>query len=427
MRTSPPFAVLAATLLAACSLESAPGAAPRAARAPSPPVEKAPTIAAQLAACAAAAPDAGALRAALQAGRFAELEAELDELLAAYKTDPGCEERVWSALHALAQAELPALDRWVAERGDSWAAVTARAGHWLDVGYASRGVALARDVTDEQWEGMRRAFARTEPDLRRAVELRPDAFVAYGYAIRMLKLSAGGEREWLAALLAHDPLNHGVRQRAMEALEPKWGGSIEEMEEIAEEALPYAGRNPQLRSLPGWPIVERARMAWWEDDLAAATAGYRRALAYGDHWSWHNGLAKLLDKQQQWKALKAEADAWLALEEHDSAPWMWRGRAYMGLGNPSAALEDFERGLARSPEDPYLVRWRGYALGKLGRLEESLAAYERALALQPDDAWTIDQLEKTRARLGAQAQGGGTLPALSRLGLASEGSKGEDR
>jgi tetratricopeptide (TPR) repeat protein len=419
--------LLCAALLVACSGDPAPGG--RAARAPAAPVARAPGIPEQLAACAAPAPDPAALGDAARSGRYPELEGTLDVLLQAYADDPGCEEHLWTAFGALARVPLESLDRWAAERSDSWAAFTARGGHYLDSGYASRGEKLARDVTDEQWDGMRKAFARAGADLQRAVELRPDGFVAYGYAIGVFRASGGGEpiAEWLGALLTRDPLNRGVRERAMQALTPNWGGSLEEMEEVAEQAQPFAERNPRLRILAGYPIVAEANLAWRDGDLARAAAGYRRGLAYGDLWLWHNGLAKLLDKQREWRALKAHADAWLALGNADPAPWMWRSRALLALGNPGGALEDADHALTLTPQDPYLLRLRGDALGRLGRLADSLAAFEAALALAPDDAWTISQVEKARERVHAHSQQGGTLPALSQLGLSGASSKGEVR
>jgi tetratricopeptide (TPR) repeat protein len=83
--------------------------------------------------------------------------------------------------------------------------------------------------------------------------------------------------------------------------------------------------------------------------------------------------------------------------------------------------------LTSTPEDPYLHRLRGDALGRLGRLADSLAAFEAALALAPDDAWTISQVEKARERVHAHSQQGGTLPALSQLGLAGASPKGDVR
>jgi tetratricopeptide (TPR) repeat protein len=374
------------------------------------------------------------LRKLLDQGEFAKLDATLDTLFDGHRKTSACESHLWEAVRFLSTLDIPLLDRWAVARPDSWGVFTARGGRWVDEGYARRGSAFAKDVTEAQWAGMRDAFARAERDLARALELEPDGFVAYGSAIYMLKSSGGPDqiRKWLDALVARDPYNFGVRLRAMQSLSPYWGGSIEEMRQVASDAQRFADGNPRLRKLPGYAEAEAAGIDWRAKRYMEAARSYRRALAYGADSGWYAGLADCLAEIGAWGKVVETSDAWIADLGDGASPRNWRGRARIHLGDLAGALVDLDEAHAQSPKDAYTLRMRAHARLQSGLLRESAEDLRLALQLEPGNGWAIEELRKLEAGDAKsspvaataskgpsvpQHQGERTLPALSRLEL----------
>ena len=323
---------------------------------------------------------------------YAALDAEISRAHGAYRQTSACEHFISNTFEFLVSLDFAQLDRWVAARPDSWAALTARANKWINLGYERRGWAFAKDVTEEQWAGMRDAFARATSDLDRAVKLEPDGFMAYGEAIRLLQAS-GGElewRPWLDALLARDPANDHVRRVAMDALTPQWGGSLAATRAVAEEAQKFAERNPRLPALLGHADAHEANALLSQGRDAEAASLFRRALARADLTTAYEGLATCLQRAKDWQALLELSDQWVAALNQVGAH-LWRGRALMQLDRPAEALAAYEIAVQFAPRYALALELRGAAYRRLGRFEAAAADFRAALALQYN-AWTVNQL-----------------------------------
>jgi tetratricopeptide (TPR) repeat protein len=403
--------------------------------APAAAIVKAPTTAELLRSCPLESPNFSDLHKLLDQGEFAKVDATLDAQLDGHRKAPACESHLWETVGFFCSLDFAHhLDPWAAARPDSWGALSARACRWIDTGYERRGTALAKDVTDVQWAGMRDAFARAESDLTRSLEIEPDGYVAYGYAIYLLKASGGPDqiRKWLDALVARDPFNYGVRRRAMQSLSPHWGGSIEAMRQVATDAQGFADGNPRLRILPGYAEAEAAAIDWRAGRIKEAARGYRRALAHGALAEWYAGLADCLTRLGFWPKLLETSEEWMAQLGDGAWPRMWRGRARAELGDLAGALVDLDQAHAESPKDATILGLRGVARWRAGRLQEAAGDFRLALEIEPGDAWALEQL-RALENAGAESapvaatasqeasvpklQSERTLPALSRLEL----------
>ena len=393
-------------------------------------ISKAPSIPEALRACAVAEPDHDALRAQLEAGRYAEIEQTIEAIERGYAADARCEERIWNAFGTLRYSPAPLLDRWVTARAQSWSAVAARGGYWLKTGYERRGEARSRDVAQEAWRGMREAFARAETDLRRAQELRPQSFVPVTWSIWVWRAQGDAERviEAHDAFVARDPLNFSVRWAALEALTPDWGGSMEALRHVADGSQAYAARNPRLLVLPGFVDWQVGIAAKRSGDLPAAVASYRRALAHDDVWAWYMSLANVLSDQKDWKGLEEASEAWTGRWPEDALAYGWQGRALLAQGKPEEALAALDAGIARHGQDGWMLSLRAQALEQLGKLPEALTALEAVLAAKPGDEWASQRIGTLRARIEATRQGPKRMPGLAYIGIESTPpAKGDDR
>jgi hypothetical protein len=373
---------------AAADAEGAPAAIPRA-----------PTVQELLRSCPLEAVFFRDFRKHLDVEEFAEVDAILDTLREGYRKTPACESHLWEAMDFLASMDFRLLDSWVAARPGSWGAFTARGTRWVETGYSRRGRELAKDVTEAQWAGMRDAFAHAETDLKRAIDLDPDGYVAYGRAIYMLKASGGSVqiRKVLDALLARDPFNYGVRRRAMQSLIPKWGGSLEEMRQVAAEAQPFADRNPRLRILPGFAEAEAAEIDIRAKRYKEASRGFRRALAYGGYHDWYDDLAWCLSKLGFWAKVVETSDAWIAELGDCPDARMRRGDARIHLGDYAGAVADLDVAHAGEPLKAYTIQRRALAHWRLGHRREAIEDLRLSLQIEPGNAWALEQLRAVEA------------------------------
>jgi tetratricopeptide (TPR) repeat protein len=328
----------------------------------------------------------------LERGDYAALDSDLQRIHEAYRASHACEHYATNLFEFLRNLDLGLLDRWVAARPDSWAAVTARAGKWISIGYERRGTRFAKDVTEQEWAGMRDALARAAPDLQHAVQLQPDGFMAYAEAIRLFQLS-GGERDWrpwLDAALVRDPANLTVRRYAVRSLVPSWGGSLAAMQALADDAQRFADRNPKLRELLGYPLAEQGRAEHFAKRNPEAVALLRRALARADHGDWYDQLAWCLHDMEDWQGILAISEQWRAALDQIGA-YVWRGRALVELGRTEEALASYDVVLRGSPDYFVALEHRAIAYRRLGRNADAAADLRHELASHYN-GWSVNQL-----------------------------------
>jgi Domain of unknown function (DUF4034) len=139
----------------------------------------------------------------------------------------------------------------------------------LDAADKARGERLARETTPLQFEKMQAFLVDAEISANKALSLSSDYAPAWDGLIRISKL---GSDEALARRLEDhvyqkDELCAENARLMMNALEPRWGGSYEEMTRYAEELKRKAERNPLLRIPEFAPLVHAIRT----EDIDEAT------------------------------------------------------------------------------------------------------------------------------------------------------------
>jgi tetratricopeptide (TPR) repeat protein len=233
--------------------------------------------------------DRAALRSLLVGRSFGRLNSVLQRLQDDFERDRRYEERVHDAFDALGypnSRERELIDAWVAATPRSFAPYLARASHWSRTGHLWRGTRYARDTSAAEWMRMREAFDAARRDLATALRLRSGLVQA-----RVLQLGVeitDGRRDQAEALMEEAlracPTCFYPRVEWLRALEPRWGGSLEEMEAYAvDRADPKA---PLHRLLRGYVDLERATQARLKSANEEAFAHLDAACSRGDHWQF---------------------------------------------------------------------------------------------------------------------------------------------
>ena len=191
----------------------------------------------------------------LAAGRVAELDARLNGLQAAFERDADAEETLQSAFVAFealprhTQAAEANLDSWIERYPRSYAARLARGFYRYQRGANARGRDYVKDTPPENFETMHGWFEKANEDLHASLELaaRP---VATRIVLMEAAMRSGTRKEieeHYQSAIAYAPRSMSLRTSYMQSLEPRWGGSEEEI------CLLYTSPSPRDRTRSRMP------------------------------------------------------------------------------------------------------------------------------------------------------------------------------
>jgi len=135
--------------------------------------------------------------------------------------------------------------------------------YYKKVGFEARGTNYIQDTSQSQIDGMTAAFEKSVADLRASLNMGPKPFLSYFHLLDIGR--AVGAKENLRSLFDHalglDPTSYAVRLKYMVTLEPRWGGSMEEMRNFYAECQSTGLTDAQNKELQGMLSQEQAWLA----------------------------------------------------------------------------------------------------------------------------------------------------------------------
>lgn len=137
--------------------------------------------------------------------------------------------------------------RWLEFAPSSPYAQVARGFYLEAAGYAARGGDWAYKTPREKMQAMSKHFDKAEEHLRRAIKMQPRLLDAYIGLMSIGRADRQDVGEWaFKQARVIDPGCAEVARYRMMALEPRWGGSQEEMLAYAEQLKPLVPQRPLL-------------------------------------------------------------------------------------------------------------------------------------------------------------------------------------
>jgi len=297
-------------------------------------------------------PDPDALVALLRAGNIAELDSRVGAYQAAYEAGSDAE---WDAIILFSGFERvdpdleAAFDAWVKARPRSYGALVARGAYFYQRAWSSRGGRFAAETAGERLGAMQRLFERAERDFQEALRLSPRPQLGHRYliGIAMARGDAAAARRWYEDALGADPENYASRRGYLNALRPEWGGSLDAMQALVNEAAALPA-TPKLRAvvqhMKASAIGRVALEAQRAKDYPAALELYAKGLA--------------------------EAEDAILLNN--------RGWVLVQTGRHDEALRDLDRSIELDPTEGEALSRRGNLHERRKRIKEAVRDYARA-------------------------------------------------
>jgi len=299
----------------------------------------------------------------LSSNQFADLDRRFSAIQTGYRNGTVTDLELRAAFRAFyaTDTELESkYDAWITRFPNSYVAHLARGIYYKKVGEERRGPASFSETTAEQLRGMEAALGKASQDLHASVALDAKPVLTYFYALAVANyLGDKGEvRELLAQSTKVDPGNVIVRECYLQTIEPRWGGSIEQMYAFLDESR-KAGLPPARLQLLESTIVSEQAMAHEQDgDYVAAERDYRKAIALGAE-ACLPCLAWVLMLENKYEDAIAVYSKVLDSNPTDVSSLANRGRAYMEAGKLREGLADLTAAAGSGDE---------YSENELGRL-----------------------------------------------------------
>jgi tetratricopeptide (TPR) repeat protein len=283
------------------------------------------------------------------------------------------------------------LNDWVQSDPDNWIPYAARAEFLVAEGWRARGDNYSIDTTEKQFAGMREAFTAAEKDLVKTLALKPAFTGTYDNYLELARHGEGGltEAQIIALAAEQGVSDYYLRYQYIQTLQPKWGGSFEEIRHYALESQHDREADPRIYQLLGYEYQIRGELASHEQEWQACVEYYTKAFEYGDLYTWRYGRAKCNENLQRWDAFIADLQV-VGASSRDHMAFSRVAHAYANKKRYRQALASIEKAIALEPDVVAHHNYAGWLQMTMKQDDKALAAFARSLSILPNDVYAAD-------------------------------------
>ncbi len=336
-------------------------------------------------------PDKLELLALLRGADYEQLDARLRGYLKAYEKGRRPELHVEAAYLAFINSDPVLGDRiaaWIETMPASYPARAALGVREWNLAGQERGADWASGTGAVRFAAMNDHLLRARTALRMAVEREPTLTPAYGALINIAMMSGESKAQYdaMAEGLRANPESYVIRRRYLFALQPKWGGSVQQMRAFLDRTAEERPGDKALARLEGYMSYVAADAATRGGAREAALDFFDRALAHGNDWWILFESARYQLRMKDYAAALGDLNRSLAARPQVADVLAMRGGAHRRLGMPKEALADFDAAIALDSLDPDARAQRGAYWRDRSDLDKALADYDAALVYGSRDA-----------------------------------------
>ncbi|NCQ61423.1 MAG: DUF4034 domain-containing protein [Myxococcales bacterium] len=359
------------------------------------------------------------LLAMLLEGKYAALDAAMNEAQARFEQNPRYEDWAVDAIEAFSNADPrvgAALDAWAREGGSGWAPHAARGSYWRATGWLQRGGYSASETSNDRLRAFAENESRAAGMFREALAAKPTAIGAATELVRTVgRLNdADATRQAYRTAIEACPSCARVRYEYFRARLPRWGGSLDELQQIVADARAQAGLSTRLANFDVVMSAYQCRLHFERD------YGFRESTACADAagrgFYGHMLLYAIQQAmgREEWTQAGALTDRALSLPVARSEVWGRGVQLSLKSGRPEQAGERLLTALRLDASDPrfgLIHTTMGDAL--VTRAQDLLASGDRVHArrLFEEATWLDDRSSTEAARVRAVMADLDTSPA----------------
>ncbi len=334
------------------------------------------------------------LRDALRQGRTAFLEEAFDSYLRKNYEPDQHGFLIWEFRELFdydAAAELA--EQWVNADPKSAFALAARGVSYLHKAWTARGTKFAYATPEINFINAHELARKARADLEEAARRSPRLIVAYASLIQLAQLTGDGPllSEAAEKALALDPADQWIYDRWLNALEPKWGGSAEDMKRVIDRGLQHADENPLLKRLAARPFCAAAEAAercpscgTKQQQARAALDAYRRAAAIGPVACVIDGASDAAERAEDREAvIRFSSQSYRFSRRFE--PLFRRALTWQALGKPELAIESVDVVLKQQPNNVEALNYKGWVYQEQHKSSDAEASFQAAVRIDPDN------------------------------------------
>lgn len=313
--------------------------------------------------------DSLAIMSLLRTGQFTELDRQYEFLQERYEEGKASDQDLvlqYQAFYDTSPENETYLNQWVTKSPQSYPARLARGIYYLKTGEDKRGEGWAKDIPKERMIELSQYLDLSNTDVVASLSLTPKPIVSLVTLIKSSMYRDGNRtnRMWLDYANRIAPQNYSARRRYMISIEPRWGGSYEEMWRFLKECQEQNLPNQYLQILESRIYIDQADMLRHAKQKEKAFPLYKKALVLLDGIDTLDRLTTL--KELIHTGYRASANN---LEEFS---------------------HEIDETLRLSPTESQILGYRGWIRFKQGRVQEGMKDY--SLAAELGDAYAQFQV-----------------------------------
>jgi TPR repeat protein len=279
--------------------------------------------------------------------QFAALEDELGSRQSTLKDHGYSDELLHQDLHAAFDSDPsiePLLSEWIGIYPKSFVARMARASHYVASGYSKRGYEFSDKTSQEQYDAMQLQFEKAAADLNQALPLSKVPSLAYAERISIARAISGRD---IVAHLIEDayqkfPGSLAVKVEAARALNPKWAGSFEALDQLAVSAQSGKMDSSAIRVVKYRVEMEKAN--YYDVGTRQMARAAEHYILAGNQCEstepWKNGM-RVTYEIEDWPGVITMANRMLEVQPADIRALEKRGYAFEKMDKMPDASKDY--------------------------------------------------------------------------------------
>ncbi len=256
--------------------------------------------------------------------------------------------------------------RWLKAAPDDAYANMTRGNLLSNRAWQIRGGAVASKTVKKQMNSAQQLAKEAAILLRRASILQPRLMPAYRTLMNAEMLAGDSDKiaETFRQAITQSPHSYYVRNTLINFLEPKWGGSLQDMDWVVEDSEPYLARNPRLALLRAHRVGMDGETFLGREWYGNALDQYREALEFAPEDDALGTTANIAYRERRYVDAIVYSTQEIRFSRDKADALSKRGTSLEKIGEPDRAYCDYRAAIEENPEEA----WSKRRIPKLERL-----------------------------------------------------------